>query len=82
LDDELCVGKCVVVACMVNVEVGADYGVDLGRREAEGGKVLKDVGLVVRLRAGGGSVAGCDSGIDEDVAAGSGFDEVAGENHL
>jgi hypothetical protein len=30
LDDEFSAGECVVVASVVHVEVGTDYGVDLG----------------------------------------------------
>lgn len=37
LDDEFGIGKRIVEAGMVDIEVGADNGVDLGRRDVEGG---------------------------------------------
>jgi hypothetical protein len=44
--------------------------------------MLEDVGFVARRRAAGGSGVWGDAGVDENVAAGSGLDEVAGKNHL
>jgi hypothetical protein len=42
--------------------------------------MLEDVGFVARRRAAGGSGVWGDAGVDENVAAGSGLDEVAGKN--
>jgi hypothetical protein len=82
LDDEFSAGECVVVAGVVDVEMGADNGVDLGGLKAKCGEVLQDVGFAAGLRSGGGSGVGGDSGVDENVAAGYSLDEVAGQNHL
>ena len=40
--------------------------------------MLEDVGFVARRRAAGGSGVWGDAGVDENEAAGSGFDEIAG----
>lgn len=69
LDDELGGVECIVEAGVVNVEVGADDGVDPRRPETKGGEMLKNVCLVARLRASGGSCIGGDAGVNENVAA-------------
>lgn len=77
LDDELGAGECIVVAGVVNVEVGADDGVDLGWLEVVSSEMLKDVCFVARLRAICGPSFRSDASVDEDVAAGGCLDEIA-----
>lgn len=51
LDDEFGVWERVMEAGVIHIEVGADYGIDLGRLKAEGREMLKNVGLTARLWA-------------------------------
>src|ERR1700683_209665 len=83
LDNEFGFGESIVIADMVDVEMGANQSADVVGLEAEILEMLEDAFFI--LRSGSClrplSVRG-ESGVDQDVPPTGGFDEIATAGHF
>ena len=50
LDDVFCMRKCVVIACMVYVEMGRDEQIDIVRTQTQIGELLEHIFSLLRWR--------------------------------
>src|SRR3954468_20057824 len=83
LNDEFGVREVLVEADVVDVEVRANDGVDVGRAKVEPGELVENGGYVARRReTGGPREVRSHAGVDEDVTAVGSLNQIAGENHF
>ena len=82
LDDEFGVGKRIVGAGVVKVEMRADDGVDFGWPDTEFGEVIEDIFFVRGGRRSMVARVSSHACVDQDMLVVADFDEAVRQDHF